>query len=80
MNGWAAPEPAWWLNPQANPDATVELTDGPRAVRGRAAEGGERERLWSRWREIDASLDGYRRLRPSETALVVLEPRADRSE
>jgi deazaflavin-dependent oxidoreductase (nitroreductase family) len=30
MNGWAAPEPAWWLNLRANPDATV----GQRAVGG----------------------------------------------
>jgi deazaflavin-dependent oxidoreductase (nitroreductase family) len=25
MNGWAEPEPAWWLNLQAHPNATVEL-------------------------------------------------------
>ena len=37
MNGWGEPEPAWWLNLQANPDTTVELPDGPRAVHGRAA-------------------------------------------
>ena len=24
MNGWADPEPAWWLNLQAHPEATVE--------------------------------------------------------
>ena len=35
MNGWAEPEPAWWLNLQAQPDVTVELKDGTRAVRGR---------------------------------------------
>jgi F420H(2)-dependent quinone reductase len=74
MNGWAAPEPAWWLNLQANPEATVELTDGVRRVRGRAAAGDEVERLWSLWREIE-DVDGYRRLRPTETALVILEPR-----
>src|SRR6476619_1736308 len=28
MNGWGEPEPAWWLNLQAQPDTTVELTDG----------------------------------------------------
>src|SRR5215467_6343232 len=27
MNGWGAPEPAWWLNLQANPEATVALKD-----------------------------------------------------
>ena len=42
MNGWADPEPAWWLNLQANPDATVDLLDGPRSVRARAAGADER--------------------------------------
>ena len=36
MNGWADPEPAWWLNLLAHPDATVDLADGSRLVRGRA--------------------------------------------
>ena len=39
MNGWADPEPAWWLNLQANPEAVVELpggvAPGGRARRGR---------------------------------------------
>jgi F420H(2)-dependent quinone reductase len=42
-------------------------------VTGRAGE--ERERLWSRWAEIDKNLDGYAARRPAETAVVVLEPR-----
>jgi hypothetical protein len=28
MNGWADGEPAWWLNLQAHPDASVDLVDG----------------------------------------------------
>ena len=51
MNGWADAEPAWWLNLQAQPDTTVELPDGPRAVRARAAAGEERERLWATFRD-----------------------------
>jgi len=77
MNGWAAPEPAWWLNLQAHPDARVVIRDGARLVRARAAEGDERARLWSRWREIDTGLDSFATLRSSETAVVVLEPRSD---
>ena len=77
MNGWAEPEPAWWLNLQAHPDATVELRDGLRAVRGRAAEGEERDRLWARWREFGDDVDGYATRRPTETAVVVLEPRPE---
>jgi hypothetical protein len=77
MNGWGAPEPAWWLNLQAEPHAVVELKGGIRRdVLGRAAEGQERDRLWERWRELDRNLDGYASRRPGETAVVVLEPRS----
>jgi F420H(2)-dependent quinone reductase len=79
MNGWGAGEPAWWLNLRANPDARVDLAHGTRLVRARAAQGNERSRLWARWREIDANLDGYAALRPSETAVVILEPRPEAS-
>jgi deazaflavin-dependent oxidoreductase (nitroreductase family) len=76
MNGWGAPEPAWWLNLQAHPEAVVELAGGTkREVHGRAAAGEERERLWQRWRELDKDLDGFASRRPHETAVVVLEPR-----
>jgi len=75
MNGWADDEPAWWLNLQANPNAKVDLIDGPRSVTARAAAGAERSRLWAKWRELDANLDGYAARRSSETALVILEPR-----
>ena len=74
MNGWADGEPAWWLNLQAHPDASVDLVDGSRPVRARAAEGDERSRLWARWHEVDAGLDTYAALRSSETAVVILEP------
>jgi deazaflavin-dependent oxidoreductase (nitroreductase family) len=75
MNGWAKPEPAWWLNLLEHPDATVDLPDRSLAVRGRAAVGEERERLWARWREHGDDVDGYATRRPTETAVVVLEPR-----
>jgi deazaflavin-dependent oxidoreductase (nitroreductase family) len=77
MNGWADAEPAWWLNLQAHPEASVDLADGRRTVRGRAAEGEERSRLWARWRELDRNLDAYAALRSGETAVVILEPRPD---
>jgi len=75
MNGWADPEPAWWLNLQAQPNASVELVGETRAVRGRAAEGEERDRLWARWREMGDDPAGYAWRRSRETAVVVLEPR-----
>ncbi len=76
MNGWADGEPAWWLNLLANPDATVEVKGGgTRPVRGRAAEGEERDRLWAGWKDRGDDVDGYSTLRSRETAVVVLEPR-----
>ena len=78
MNGWADPEPAWWLNLQARPDATVDLTSGSRTVRARAATGSERAHLWAKWVGLDDGLDAYAALRSRETAVVILEPRPDR--
>lgn len=77
MNGWASGEPAWWLNLQAHPEASVDLSDGRRTVTGRAAQGEERSRLWARWRELDTNLDAYAALRSAETAVVILEPSSD---
>ena len=74
MNGWGTAEPAWWLNLQAQPDATAQTRDGARQVRARRARGDERERLWARWAEIDKNLDAYAALRQAETAVVILEP------
>jgi deazaflavin-dependent oxidoreductase (nitroreductase family) len=79
MNGWGQAEPAWWLNLQAQPDVTVELRDGKRAVRARAAHGEERERLWARFRaqrEWGSDVDALALRRPGETTVVVFEPRS----
>ena len=78
MNGWAEPEPAWWLNLQANPSATVELPDGTtRPVTARRATGEERDRLWRALVDLGtaAYTDANAGLRTRETAIVVLEPR-----
>jgi deazaflavin-dependent oxidoreductase (nitroreductase family) len=77
MNGWADPEPAWWLNLQAHPDVTVDLPGGSRAVHGRAADKDERPRLWARWGVYDKDLDGFAARRSRETAVVILSPRPE---
>ena len=75
MNGWGDPEPAWWLNLQAHPDALIELPDGTRDVRARAATGDERARLWSEMEQREPNLEAYAAMRSRETAVVVFEPR-----
>jgi F420H(2)-dependent quinone reductase len=77
MNGWADPEPAWWLNLQAHPDTVVDLPDGPRAVHARAATPDERPRLWAIQATYDKDLDGYAARRSRETAMVILSPRPE---
>lgn len=79
MNGWGAPEPAWWLNLQARPDATIELHDRTFVARGRAATAEERPRLWKIWGRYDgeAQLESWASRRPHETAVVILEPISD---
>ena len=77
MNGWADPEPAWWLNLQAHPDAVVDLPEGARAVHARLADADERARLWA----VGAAgpwgkdMDAYAAGRARETQMVMLEPR-----
>jgi len=78
MNGWADPEPAWWLNLQAHPDARIDLTSESRTVRARAANGDERARLWAKWVGLGDGTDAYAALRSRETAVVILEPRPER--
>ena len=77
MNGWADPEPAWWLNLQAHPDVIVDLPGGSRAVHAHAADMDERPRLWARWAHYDKDLDAFAARRSRETAVVILSPRAE---
>ncbi len=77
MNGGADPEPAWWLNLLAHPDATVDLVDGSRTVRGRAADDDERPRLWASWAVYSKKQDAYAAQRSRPTQVVILEPRPD---
>jgi deazaflavin-dependent oxidoreductase (nitroreductase family) len=75
MNGWGEADPAWWLNLQAHPDATIDLAGGAREIRARAATGEERTRLWSAMKQLEPNLDGYAARRSRDTAVVVFEPR-----
>ena len=77
MNGWGAPEPAWWLNLQANPAASIELPGGDRRrVLARAAKAEERSRLWRELVDLGSSAytDANAATRSRETTIVVLEP------
>lgn len=76
MNGWGDPPPAWWLNLQARPAASIDLPGERRNVTAREAQGAERERLWEVFRTLQGGddLDAHASRRSRETPLVVLEP------
>ena len=76
MNGWAEPEPGWWLNLQALPLAEIDTTDGTKRVRARVADQNERARLWKMAIEgtWDPETDAFAAGRGRETQVVILEP------
>jgi deazaflavin-dependent oxidoreductase (nitroreductase family) len=74
MNGWADPEPAWWLNLQAQPDVTVDIAGKSGRYHAHAADTDERPRLWARWAHYDKDLEAYAARRSRETAVVIFEP------
>lgn len=75
MNGWADPDPAWWLNLQANPEAIVDIGATTIPVTGRAATAEERAVLWPTLKRTARRLDDFAALRSHPTTLVLLEPR-----
>jgi deazaflavin-dependent oxidoreductase (nitroreductase family) len=77
MNGWADADPAWWLNLQARPEATVELKGGrSHPVAARLALGAERQRLSAKLSEHSGwgDISAFAARRSGETAVVVFEP------
>ena len=77
MNGWADPEPAWWLNLQAQPEAIVDMPGETRKVTARLAGPEERSRLWTIASEgtWGSDMNNYAAGRNRETQIVILEPR-----
>jgi F420H(2)-dependent quinone reductase len=77
MNGWGKADPAWWLNLQSNPQATIELPHCRRDVVARAASGAERDRLWAAFRDYPgwgSDIGALAAHRPAETAVVIFSP------
>jgi deazaflavin-dependent oxidoreductase (nitroreductase family) len=73
--GGADTNPDWFHNLQANPEATIEVGTDTAAVRARVAEGGERERLWTRQKELMPGFADYERKTSRQIPVVVLERR-----
>jgi deazaflavin-dependent oxidoreductase (nitroreductase family) len=73
-NGGSPNHPAWWLNLEANPEATVEIASRKLRVRAEKASPEERERLWPGLVAMYAGYEGYRRRTDREIPIVLLKP------
>ena len=70
----APTNPDWYHNLVANPQASVEVGDSTVNVIARIAEGEDRDRLWSRQKELYPGFADYEAKTTREIPVVVLEP------
>jgi deazaflavin-dependent oxidoreductase (nitroreductase family) len=68
-------DPAWFRNLVANPDVTVELGDGTRAMRARVAGPEERERIWQDHKAEWPQFGEYEEKTDRTIPVVILESR-----
>jgi deazaflavin-dependent oxidoreductase (nitroreductase family) len=68
--------PAWYLNLQANPSATVQIGSDKHDVTARDTEGDERKELWDQMVGLYADYDEYQKVTEREIPVVVLERQA----
>ena len=74
-NGGTSTPPAWWLNLEADPEATVEIA-GRMALRVRAEEADveEKRRLWPLLVEMYSGYESYQTKTDREIPVVILRP------
>ena len=74
-NAGDARVPAWWLNLQARPEATVRIGRRARHVRARQATPADEARLWPLLDRANPAYREYRRASSRHIPIVILEPR-----
>jgi deazaflavin-dependent oxidoreductase (nitroreductase family) len=72
--GGAPDNPAWYHNVVAHPDVTVEVGAATEPRRARVATGDERERLWSRQKELIPGFADYEARTTRQIPVIVLDP------
>lgn len=66
--------PAWWLNLQRTPIATIQVKQSVNRVRAREATEEERSRLWSLAVRVYPAYEDYQRRTRRKIPVVILEP------
>jgi deazaflavin-dependent oxidoreductase (nitroreductase family) len=72
--GGAPHSPAWFHNLVANPEVTIEVGTDTEKRRARVTDGDERERLWTRQKELAPGFADYEKKTTRQIPVVVLEP------
>jgi deazaflavin-dependent oxidoreductase (nitroreductase family) len=75
-NGGADRHPAWWLNLERAPRATVQVGRDVVPVVAHAADPHERARLWPKLTEANPFYTRYEQLTQRPIPVVILRPRA----
>ena len=70
----APTNPDWYHNLVANAAASIEVGDRTVSVTARIAEGAERDRLWSRQKQLMPGFADYEASTTRQIPVVVLEP------
>lgn len=73
--GGTPEHPAWFLNLEADPEATIQVRDEEIPVRASVAEGEERDRLWRDMAGVWPDYDAYQARTDREIPIVVLTRR-----
>lgn len=71
--GWPS-HPAWYLNLQANPAATIQVKAEHIAVRARTASDAEKPRLWTIMTGVWPNYDVYQARTERDIPVIVLTP------
>jgi deazaflavin-dependent oxidoreductase (nitroreductase family) len=71
--GGSDTNPDWLHNLVANPDATIEIGTETIPVKARVAQGEERERIWSRQKQVMPGFAGYEKKTTRQIPVVILE-------
>jgi deazaflavin-dependent oxidoreductase (nitroreductase family) len=72
-NGGKETSPAWWLNLQADPEATIQIGTASSAVRARAASDSEYGDVWPKAETYNSHWRDYARSVSRRIPLVILE-------
>jgi deazaflavin-dependent oxidoreductase (nitroreductase family) len=71
--GGAPTNPDWFHNLVANPDATIEIGTELVPVKARVAEGEERDRIWTRQKQLMPGFAAYEKKTSRQIPVIVLE-------